>query len=73
MTQKLKALEEKLLHGSSMESEKLSEKTKELALRERQIREKEFIDEEQKRKIIELEVTLHHLHGYLISCQEEPN
>ncbi|KAL3691783.1 hypothetical protein R1sor_005434 [Riccia sorocarpa] len=55
LAQKLKALEEKLLHGSNTVSEKLSEKAKELALREQQIREKEFLDDERQRKIAELE------------------
>ncbi|KAL2622279.1 hypothetical protein R1flu_002484 [Riccia fluitans] len=55
LAQKLRALEEKLLHGSNNVSEKLSEKAKELAVRERQIREKEFLDEERQRKIAELE------------------
>ncbi|KAG6554945.1 hypothetical protein Mapa_003529 [Marchantia paleacea] len=55
LAQKLKALEEKLLHGSNNVNEKLSEKDKELAFREQQIREKEYLDEERRRKIAELE------------------
>ncbi|CAM6101475.1 unnamed protein product [Calypogeia fissa] len=55
LSQKLKALEEKLLHGSNTANEKLSEKARELAMREQQIRDKEFLDEERKRKIAELE------------------
>lgn len=56
LAQKLKALEEKLLHGSNAVNEKLSEKVKELAIREQQIRDQEFLDEERRRKIAELEV-----------------
>jgi hypothetical protein len=57
MEQKLKALEEKLLHGSNTANEKLCEQAKQLAMREQQIQEKEFLDEERRRKIAELEVS----------------
>ncbi|XP_024374792.1 uncharacterized protein [Physcomitrium patens] len=56
---KLRALEEKLVHGTNNDNEKLLEKAKqkevELALREQQLQEKENMDEERQRKIAELE------------------
>jgi hypothetical protein len=59
MASKLRALEEKLVHGTN-DNEKLLEKAKqkelELALREQQLQEKESMDEERERKIAELEV-----------------
>lgn len=57
---KLRALEEKLVHGTNNDNEKLLEKAKqkelELALREQQLQEKESMDEEREKKIAELEV-----------------
>jgi kinesin family protein 3/17 len=59
---KLRVLEEKLVHGSNNLSEQLLEKAKqkelELTLREQQLQEKEYLDEERERKIAELEVNL---------------
>ncbi|CAK9199899.1 unnamed protein product [Sphagnum troendelagicum] len=56
---KLRVLEEKLVHGSNNLSEQLLEKAKqkelELTLREQQLQEKEYLDEERERKIAELE------------------
>ena len=60
LASKLRALEEKLVHGTNNDSEKLLEKAKqkelELASREQQLQEKESMDEERQRKIAELEV-----------------
>ncbi|EFJ38092.1 hypothetical protein SELMODRAFT_767, partial [Selaginella moellendorffii] len=60
LTNKLRALEDKVLHGSNNDNEKLVEKAKqqeeELALYQHHIQERQQLDEERQRKIAELEV-----------------
>ncbi|XP_024529878.1 kinesin-II 95 kDa subunit [Selaginella moellendorffii] len=59
LTNKLRALEDKVLHGSNNDNEKLVEKAKqqeeELALYQHHIQERQQLDEERQRKIAELE------------------
>ncbi|KAJ7563193.1 hypothetical protein O6H91_03G100000 [Diphasiastrum complanatum] len=59
LTSKLKALEEKLLHGSNTNNERLKEKARqqeqELALYEQELQKKQQLDEERQKKIAELE------------------